>query len=279
MARCGLERRVLRERWRRSSSPTPPPSCWPSSAAPASAPTAADRQSAALLRRRFGVALPPPFAAGRRSGRPAPLRSGRRHRRSGHRRGEMAERSARRYRGVLPDEFLDRPRASCPPVVLDRLGPPSHRRRRHSLIVLGRPGEVLGYCDAGPCRDDDVDPAVTGEIYELYLDPTAQRTGGGRPAARRCHRAVGRRPVATDLRLWVLRANDAGPGVLRGAWLDARRCRPRGRTSAPSPSTRCATGAQWPSGGTRRLTAMDDVDPDEFDDLYDPDTLAALDGW
>ncbi len=112
------------------------------------------------------------------------------------------------YRGVLPDAFLDGSQV-VPPVAfwIGRAAvPPS---RRHALFVLGRPGHVLGYCDSGPCRDHDVDPAVTGEVYELYLDPTAVRAGGGR---RLLDRAVDqlRESGSTDLRLWVLAANAAG---------------------------------------------------------------------
>jgi ribosomal protein S18 acetylase RimI-like enzyme len=109
---------------------------------------------------------------------------------------------------VLPDAFLDG-RDIVPPAAfwIGRAGvPPS---RRHSLLVLGRPGQVLGYCDSGPCRDSDVDVAVTGEVYELYLDPTATGAGAGR---RLLERATVELVASgsTDLRLWVLEANRAG---------------------------------------------------------------------
>ncbi len=111
------------------------------------------------------------------------------------------------YRGVLPDAFLDG-REIVPPTsfwVGRAARPPT---ARHFLVVLGRPGHVLGYCDAGPCRDPDVDQAVTGEVYELYLDPTALRSGGGR-------RLLGEtldRLASTgssDVRLWVMQDNTA----------------------------------------------------------------------
>ncbi|MCU1454050.1 MAG: hypothetical protein JWN46_2196 [Acidimicrobiales bacterium] len=109
------------------------------------------------------------------------------------------------YRSILPDELLDR-REVVPPVSFwvsrALMGAPSG----HVLLAWGRPGELLGYVDAGPCRDDDVEASVTGEVYELYVDPSAQRLGGGRlllGAAVTALRAGGR----ADVRLWVLAAN------------------------------------------------------------------------
>ncbi len=173
------------------------------------APSTADRSSAALLRRRFGVSLPPPFADAVDPGDPeaAPVRPA--VSADGPAIAAVKWRAfGSCYRGVLPDELLDG-RVIVPPVAfwVGRASvPPSER---HVLLVLGRPGHVLGYCDAGPCRDPDVDQSVTGEVYELYLDPTALRSGGGR---RLLDRAVGHMLAtsSTDLRLWVLRANDAG---------------------------------------------------------------------
>ena len=47
--------------------------------------------------------------------------------------------------------------------------------------MWGRPGTVFGYLDAGPVHPDDADPSQpeSGEVYELYVDPTAQGRGGG----------------------------------------------------------------------------------------------------
>jgi len=85
------------------------------------------------------------------------------------------------YRGgVLPDAFLDG-REVVPPAsfwVGRAMVPPS---RRHRLLVWGRPGCVYGYLDAGPVHDADAGPngPEAGEVYELYVDPTAQAQGGG----------------------------------------------------------------------------------------------------
>lgn len=172
-------------------------------------PGPADRAAATLLRRRFGVSLPPPFAdwTDRGGAAVAPVRP------AGPADGPAIAAVKWRafgacYRGILPDSFLDT-REIVPPVsfwVGRAAVPPAHR---HSLAVLGRPGQVLGYCDAGPCRDPDVDHEHTAEIYELYVDPAVLRRGGGRrlldDAVQRL-RASG----STDLRLWVLSDNETG---------------------------------------------------------------------
>ena len=181
-------------------------------------PEPSERASAALIRRRFGLALPPPFADAADPGDPlaAPVR--RAVAMDGPAIAAIKWRAfGTCYRGVLPDEFLDH-REIVPPVgfwVGRAAVPPS---RRHSLMVLGRPGHVLGYCDAGPCRDTDVDPTLTGEVYELYLDPTLLRRGGGRrlldEVADHLHQTG-----STDLRLWVLKENTAAQAFyLRCGW-------------------------------------------------------------
>lgn len=172
-------------------------------------PAPADRAAAALLRRRFGVALPPPFVEPTDPGDPeaTPVRVAAAH--DGPAIAAVKWRAfGSCYRGILPDDFLDN-REVVPPAAfwIGRAAvPPS---RRYSLFVLGRPGHVLGYCDAGPCRDADVDTEVTGEVYELYLDPTLLRAGGGRRLLESAVAQLGA-SGSIDLRLWVLQANRAG---------------------------------------------------------------------
>jgi ribosomal protein S18 acetylase RimI-like enzyme len=145
---------------------------------PPSEPTRPAARSAALIRRRFGLALPPPFAG--RPGRDEPVRVAAAT--------DGAAIAAIKWRafgtnyrdGVLPDAFLDQ-RGVVPPVsfwIGRAMVPPS---RRHRLLVWGRPGTVFGYLDAGPVHGDDADPAgpESGEVYELYVDPVAQGMGGG----------------------------------------------------------------------------------------------------
>lgn len=140
--------------------------------------TRAEVRTAELIRRRFGAALPPPFA-----GSPAddePIRTATAH--------DGAAIAAIKWRafganyrgGVLADDFLDQ-RDIVPPAsfwIGRAMLPPT---RRHRLLVWGRPGVVFGYLDAGPVHPDDVDPTQpeSGEVYELYVDPSAQGRGGG----------------------------------------------------------------------------------------------------
>lgn len=145
---------------------------------------AGDLRDLRLARRRFGVALPPPFVPV--PGRPAdlPLRHG------GPGDGAAIAAVQRRawrhdYRGLLPDPFLDdldfsylgaywAGRATVAPTP------------RHRLLVAGGRGEVHAVVDVGPARDDDLPPgpdglAVAGEVRSLYVDPSVQ--GGGLGAA------------------------------------------------------------------------------------------------
>lgn len=171
---------------------------------PAVAPPAARRQ-AELIRRRFGLSLPPPFAT---PGTDEPVRPATAP--------DGAAIAAIKWRvfgtnyrgGVLDDAFLDTRDVVPPPMFWTgrAMVPPS---RRHQLLVLGGPGRVFGYVDAGPAHPprghagpdpdaaagnvdaDEVDGEVdgdagghadggsTGEVYELYVDPTAQGGGGG----------------------------------------------------------------------------------------------------
>lgn len=145
---------------------------------PPSEPTRSAARAAALIRRRFGLALPPPFVGAPATDEPVRVAAA----------TDGAGIAAIKWRafgasyrgGVLSDAFLDE-RDVVPPVsfwIGRAMLPPS---RRHRLLVWGRPGRVFGYLDAGPVHDEDADPAHpgAGEIYELYVDPTAQGRGGG----------------------------------------------------------------------------------------------------
>lgn len=139
-----------------------------------------DLRDVRLARRRFGVALPPPFVPAPRRPTDLALRP------AGPGDGAAIAAVQRRawrdgYRGLLSDAFLDdldfgylgaywTGRATVRPTP------------RHRLLVAGPRGEVHGVVDAGPTRDDDapIGPdglPLTGEVRSLYVDPSAQ--GGG----------------------------------------------------------------------------------------------------
>ena len=152
--------------------------------APATASKVATAQ-ARLIRRRFGLALPIPFAAPPGDDEPVRVATAM----DGPAVAAVKWRVfGTNYRGgVLPDTFLDS-RDVVPPAsfwVGRAMVPPS---RRHRLLVWGRPGTVFGYVDCGPAHPDDVtvDRRVgasgdleVGEVWELYVDPSAQGRGGG----------------------------------------------------------------------------------------------------
>jgi ribosomal protein S18 acetylase RimI-like enzyme len=137
------------------------------------------RRRAELIRRRFGLALPPPFVAP--PGPEEPVRVAAAV--DGPAIAAVKWRVfGTSYRGVLPDHFLDA-REVVPPASYwtgRAMVPPS---RRHRLLVWGRPGSVYGYVDCGPAHADDLagdhDPDEAGEVWELYVDPSAHGLGGG----------------------------------------------------------------------------------------------------
>lgn len=138
--------------------------------------------AARLLRRRFGLALPPPFAAlGDDGDDGGPLRVATAA--DGPAIAAIKWRAfGASYRGgILADDFLDQRGVVPPPSfwIGRAMVPPSPQ---HRLLAWGRPGTVLGYADLGPVHPEDADPAHpdAGEVYELYVDPTAQGHGGGR---------------------------------------------------------------------------------------------------
>lgn len=141
-------------------------------------PSASSRAAALLIRRRFGLSLPPPYI-----GDPGPEEL--------IRVAQAVDGAAiaavkwrvfgTTYRGLLSDRFLDR-REVVPPVSYwtgRAMVPPS---RRHRLFVWGRPGTVFGYLDCGPAASLIVgadDAREVGEVFELYVDPSAAGRGGG----------------------------------------------------------------------------------------------------
>ena len=138
----------------------------------------ADLAGLRLARRRFGIALPPPFVDAPRDPAALPIRPGGAG--DGAAIAALQRRSWRvSYRGLISDRFLDDldlsylgaywcGRAAVSP------GP------RHRLLVAGRPGEVHGVVDTGPGREADlsVDDGW-GEVRSLYLDPTVVGRGLG----------------------------------------------------------------------------------------------------
>ncbi len=107
------------------------------------------------------------------------------------------------YRGQIPDELLDyrtiEVRAGQWRAWFDAPPPQS------GMYVAKLGGEVVGFVDYGPCRDEDARPDW-GEAYALYLVGEAWGTGMGRALFERATADL----IAagfTHLSLWVLDTN------------------------------------------------------------------------
>jgi GNAT superfamily N-acetyltransferase len=78
--------------------------------------------------------------------------------------------------------------------------------RRHSALVAGQPGTVVGFAVTSPTRDRDLDPAVTGDLNLLYIDPTAKGLGIGKRLLQAAIATLHDNGF-TDLRLWTVQGN------------------------------------------------------------------------
>lgn len=108
------------------------------------------------------------------------------------------------YRGLVADSFLD-----C----LD------YERRtirfRESLsasadetYLAEEQDAVLGILTLGACRDEDVDPEATGEIWGIYLAPDHWRKGVGRWMCQFAEQLLDSRGY-TVVMLWVFEGNQS----------------------------------------------------------------------
>jgi GNAT superfamily N-acetyltransferase len=82
-----------------------------------------------------------------------------------------------------------------------------HVPRGGVLVVAAEGGEIAGFASFGPSRDRDTDPRVTGDVFAIYADPDAWRTGTGRALMGSAVAELARLGYA-DAILWVLDTND-----------------------------------------------------------------------
>jgi len=108
------------------------------------------------------------------------------------------------YRGLIPQEVLDRLEVSAA-----RVGGWQRNIETAPGMVLVADADrpVIGFAHVGPTRDQDGDPARTGELTTIYLLPAYWGRGTGRLLM---DAAVSRLAAAgyTDATLWVLDTNE-----------------------------------------------------------------------
>ncbi|MFQ5966242.1 MAG: GNAT family N-acetyltransferase [Acidimicrobiia bacterium] len=111
------------------------------------------------------------------------------------------------YRGFFPDEFLDGLSDSVSDRVSWRqgnLGRPADRSA--TLVVSDTGGQVVGFVDTSPTRDDDLDSAAVGEVLAIYVSPRHWGQGFGKLLLEGAEIQL-RKDGFTEAMLWVLTDN------------------------------------------------------------------------
>ena len=105
------------------------------------------------------------------------------------------------YRGILPDDFLQSLSIERRETIWRNIleNPTS------DTWVAEEEGRLRGWISAGPSRDDDASPQ-TGELWAIYVDPQAWRSGIGRALWREAEAHL-RRAEFQTVTLWVLADN------------------------------------------------------------------------
>jgi GNAT superfamily N-acetyltransferase len=106
------------------------------------------------------------------------------------------------YRGLVPDAHLEK-------MSVER----SAKRHREALATGGlevylaeQNGEAAGFVGLGACRDEDLDATTTGEVWGIYLHPSAWRKGIGTQLCRYAEDVLRGRGF-TSLVIWVFAGN------------------------------------------------------------------------
>ena len=109
------------------------------------------------------------------------------------------------YRGLLPQPLLDglHP-AQRVPRWTATLGQAAWPRR--GTLVAENAGDVVGFADLRPTRDDDEDPVEVGEVTSFYVLPSVWGRGVGRQLMAGAVRTLGAGGFASAT-LWVLETN------------------------------------------------------------------------
>ena len=108
------------------------------------------------------------------------------------------------YRGLVPDSRLDG-------LDYDRRAVRFREQVEEApdqTYVIEQEGQLLGFLTLGACRDPDVDPQITGEIWGIYLAPQYWRRGAGTLLCRYAEQVLALRGYS-ELKLWVLAGNSS----------------------------------------------------------------------
>ncbi len=108
------------------------------------------------------------------------------------------------YQGQLPDDLLaaQEARRADRTQIWDRAIRNADLDRRRILVADGG-GKVLGFISSGPARDE---PEHVGEVYAIYLDPSAWGHGIGRELFREATDWLAKEGYR-EATLWVLASN------------------------------------------------------------------------
>lgn len=139
------------------------------------------------------------------------------------------------YRGIVPGAYLDSMR---PEDRMARYTFADTRPGQPRTIVALDGGTIIGFATYGPCRDEDAPDH--GEVYAIYLDPSAWGRGGGRVLMEETRLRLAGDGFA-DAALWALVGNDRAAAFYQrdgwcrdgtrknfeigGAWVDEERFR------------------------------------------------------
>jgi GNAT superfamily N-acetyltransferase len=72
-------------------------------------------------------------------------------------------------------------------------------------------GTVVGFASAGPVREHRGGPEFAGEIYAIYVHPTAQRTGAGRRLLQAAGKRLAEEGIPSMI-VWALQENHPARG-------------------------------------------------------------------
>lgn len=109
------------------------------------------------------------------------------------------------YRQILPDDYLDGLSVDARETGWRAFLEASDGAGTAAWIAM-RDGRAVGFASGGPPRDDDAPPDAR-EVFAIYVDPRAWRTGAGRLLLGRAADWAAQQG-ARQMLLWVLERND-----------------------------------------------------------------------